>query len=177
MWSCGESTIFFFFSGKLFVCLSKQEQQQNFGRFFLCMEKKNSIEFKLSYFPPHFCKPSKKVKLQNGGGESKSLLGEAQSQMQCGGDPTNNDNNNNALLINFLLSSDAETFVTKHRLSIRVGTQTCQKKTCARRVHIPTGLPLCVPPLLVGAMDRCQKRNSTASLPSSSSFQKGPFHC
>ncbi len=33
---------------------------------------------------------------------------------------------NNALLINFLLSSDAEIFVTNHRLSTHVGAQTCE---------------------------------------------------
>ena len=33
------------------------------------------------------------------------------------------DPTNNALLINFLLSSDAEIFVTKHRLSIQIGAK------------------------------------------------------
>ena len=31
----------------------------------------------------------------------------------------------NALLTNFLLSSDAEIFVPKHRPSMRIGAQTC----------------------------------------------------
>ncbi len=43
---------------------------------------------------------------------------------------------NNALVMGFLLSSDAETFVNMHRLSTLV--------------YIPTELPFCIPPLLVG---------------------------
>ncbi len=41
-------------------------------------------------------------------------------------------------------------FVDKHhRLSMQICAQTC-KKTCAQRVHVPTELPLCMPPLVVG---------------------------
>ena len=57
--------------------------------------------------------------------------------------------NNDALLINFRLSSDAENFVNKHRLSMQTGAKTC-KKTCMQRVHIPTELPFCMPSLVVG---------------------------
>ena len=56
---------------------------------------------------------------------------------------------NNALLINFLLSSDAEFFVDNHRLSMRIGAKHA-KKTCMQRVHIPTELPFRMPPLVVG---------------------------
>ncbi len=41
---------------------------------------------------------------------------------------------NNALSTKFLLSSDAEIVVDKHRLSMQVGTQTCEKRMC--NVHI-----------------------------------------
>ena len=70
---------------------------------------------------------------------------------------------NNALSINFLLSSDAEIFVTNHRLGIQVGTKTC-KKTCAQRVRISTELPFCMPPLLVGwGREREREREQTQS--------------
>ncbi len=39
-------------------------------------------------------------------------------------------------------------FVNKHRLSIQVGAK--RAETCMQRVHIPTELPLCIPPLVVG---------------------------
>ncbi len=55
---------------------------------------------------------------------------------------------NNATLINFRLSSDAKNFVNKHRLSIQIGAR--RAKTCVQCVHIPTELPLCIPPLVVG---------------------------
>ncbi len=55
----------------------------------------------------------------------------------------------NALLINFGLSSDAEIFVSKCRMSMRIGAVRPQKCVC--NVYIfPTGLPFCIPPLLVG---------------------------
>ncbi len=40
-------------------------------------------------------------------------------------------------------------FVAKRRLSMQVGAKT-RAKTCTQRVHIPTELPLCLPPLVVG---------------------------
>ena len=56
---------------------------------------------------------------------------------------------NNALLINFRLSSNADIIVTKHRLGMLIGAQTCEK--CAFNiVRIPTELPFCMPPLVVG---------------------------
>ncbi len=54
---------------------------------------------------------------------------------------------NKTLLINFLLSSDAEIFVNKHRLSIRIGVE--RAETCTQRAHVPTEPPLCTPPLVV----------------------------
>ncbi len=58
---------------------------------------------------------------------------------------------NNALLANFRLNSDAEIFVTKHRLSIRVWVPDVQKHVRNAYV-ITTELPLCAPPLAVGRM-------------------------
>ncbi len=46
---------------------------------------------------------------------------------------------NNALLINFLLSSDEEIFVNKHRLGMQIGAKLA--KTCLQGVRIPTELP------------------------------------
>ena len=46
---------------------------------------------------------------------------------------------NNALLINFRLSSNAEIFVNKHRLSKQIDAKRA-KKTCMQRVRIPTEL-------------------------------------
>ncbi len=39
-------------------------------------------------------------------------------------------------------------FVTKHRLSTQIGAK--RAKTCKQCVHIPTELPFCKPPLVVG---------------------------
>ena len=39
-------------------------------------------------------------------------------------------------------------FVNKHRLSIQIVTK--RAKTCMQCVHIPTELPFCTPPLVVG---------------------------
>ncbi len=55
---------------------------------------------------------------------------------------------NNALPTNFFLSSDAEISLTSPDLSIQRNAQ----KTCVRRVHIPTDLPFCMPPLVVGTV-------------------------
>ncbi len=55
---------------------------------------------------------------------------------------------NNTLLTNFRLSSDAKKIVHEHRPSIQMGAK--RAKTCVQRVHVPTELPFCVPPLLVG---------------------------
>ncbi len=57
---------------------------------------------------------------------------------------------NNATLTNFLLSSDAEIFVNKHRPSMQIGAK--RAKTCMQCVHIPTELPFCMPPLVVGQL-------------------------
>ena len=57
---------------------------------------------------------------------------------------------NNALLINFLLSSDAEVLFNKLRPSIRVGTQTCKKNVCAARACSDRASILHMPPLVVG---------------------------
>ncbi len=64
---------------------------------------------------------------------------------------------NNALLINFLLSSDAEIFVTEHRLSMQIRCQNVQK-TCVQRVHVPTERPFCTPPLVVGKDNFAKKK-------------------
>ncbi len=53
-----------------------------------------------------------------------------------------------ALLINFRLSSDAEIFVNKHRLSLQIGAK--RAKTCMQGVYVPTDLPFCMPQLVVG---------------------------
>ncbi len=55
---------------------------------------------------------------------------------------------NNALSINFRLSFQCRSFVNKHRLSIQVGAK--RAKTCMHCVHLPTELPFCIPPLVVG---------------------------
>ncbi len=44
--------------------------------------------------------------------------------------PSPTNPTNNALLINFLLSSDAEIFVSKHRLSIQIGAKRAKKRVC-----------------------------------------------
>ncbi len=51
--------------------------------------------------------------------------------------------------------SDAENLVTKHRLSIQIGAK------CAKNVYMPcgtvcitTGVPFCVPPLVVGSSSK-----------------------
>ena len=57
---------------------------------------------------------------------------------------------NNATLINFPLSSDAEIFVNNRRLSMQIGAKRAKNVYAMHVVHIPTELPFCVPPLLVG---------------------------
>ena len=55
----------------------------------------------------------------------------------------------NALLTNFRQSSDAEFFfVNKCRLSMQVGAK--HANACAQCVRVPTELPFCLPPLVVG---------------------------
>ena len=66
---------------------------------------------------------------------------------------------NDALSINFWPSSDAEIFVGKHRLGMRTGAK--RAKTCVQRVRIPTELPFCIPPLVVG--NECTSWGWTAS--------------
>ncbi len=46
---------------------------------------------------------------------------------------------NSALLINFFLSSDAQIFVTRHRLSMQAGAKCA--RTCMQRVDTRTELP------------------------------------
>ncbi len=56
---------------------------------------------------------------------------------------------NNALLTNFRLSSECRNFATEHRLSMQVGAK--RAKTCMQCVRcVPTELPFCMPPLVVG---------------------------
>ena len=63
------------------------------------------------------------------------------------------DPTNNALFMNFRPSSDAELFVSKLRLSMQIGAE--RAKTCTQCVYIPTELPFCVPPLVVGKLEIC----------------------
>ncbi len=58
--------------------------------------------------------------------------------------------NRQTLLINFRLSSDAEIFVDKHQLHLQIGAK--RAEMCMHCVHtyIPTELPFCMPPLVVG---------------------------
>ncbi len=58
------------------------------------------------------------------------------------------DPTNNALLMNFLLSSDAEIFVNKHRLSMQICTK--RAKMCMQCVFIATELSFCIASLVVG---------------------------
>ena len=59
----------------------------------------------------------------------------------------------NALLMNFRLKSDAEILLLRHRLGLQIGAKCA--KTCMQRVRIPTALPFCVPPLVVGQRNKC----------------------
>ena len=63
--------------------------------------------------------------------------------------PTNN--NNKALLVNLCLSSGAEIYVARHRLSAQVGAKKRAQERECKRVHVPTELPfLPANPLVVG---------------------------
>ncbi len=55
---------------------------------------------------------------------------------------------NNSLLINFRLSSDAEILLTNTDRACELSPK--RAKTCTQRVRIPTELPFCMPPLVVG---------------------------
>ena len=81
---------------------------------------------------------------------------------------------NNALLVNFRLSSDAENFVNKHRLSIQVGVK--RAKMCLQCKHAPTELPFCTPPLVVGYIWRvdCTTAHTKKSLTVHKHQQGGP---
>ncbi len=57
-------------------------------------------------------------------------------------------NQNNTLLIDFRPSSRCRICVNNHPLSIQIGGK--RAKTCMQCVDIPTELPFCVPPLVVG---------------------------
>ena len=56
---------------------------------------------------------------------------------------------NNALLRNFRLSSDAEVLPNKHRPGMPIDAKHAKKHVC-NVYYIPTGLPFCTPPLVVG---------------------------
>ncbi len=59
---------------------------------------------------------------------------------------------NNALLINFLLSSDAEIFVNRHQLSTQIGTKRA-KKVCVCNLYVfQLSFHFCTPPLVVGCV-------------------------
>ena len=53
-----------------------------------------------------------------------------------------------SLLIDFRPSSDAEILLISLRLSIQIGAK--RANTCMQCAHIPTELPFCIPPLVVG---------------------------
>ncbi len=55
---------------------------------------------------------------------------------------------NNALLIIFLLSSEAETLLLSTDWAYQIGAK--RAKTCTQRLHIPIELPFCMPHLAVG---------------------------
>ncbi len=81
---------------------------------------------------------------------------------------------NKALLIDFLLSSDAEIFVTKHRLSIQIGAQTCKNVyamcACSDWASIlPTAVGGWVPPF----MDMRATENAVWVLVLTSTWQGG----
>ncbi len=59
---------------------------------------------------------------------------------------------NNALLINFLVSSDAETLLISTDRAYKSAPK--RAKTCTQCVHILTELPFCMPPLVVGKEGR-----------------------
>ena len=59
---------------------------------------------------------------------------------------------NNALLINFRLSSDAGILLTSTDWAHKFDGK--RAKTCMHCVHIPTELPFCIPPLVVGYAKR-----------------------
>ncbi len=84
---------------------------------------------------------------------------------------------NNALLINFRLSSDAEIFANNHRLSITSRCQTCKKRVC-NVYKIPTELPFCTPPLVVG-MERRNKNGPLVARQVGLGWTKADieFHC
>ncbi len=50
--------------------------------------------------------------------------------------------------MNFRVSSDAETLSLSPQLNMQIGAK--RARTCAQRVHVPTELPFCIPPLVVG---------------------------
>ncbi len=56
---------------------------------------------------------------------------------------------NNALLIYFLLSSDAEILLISTDWAYK-SVPNMQKRVCNVYTYIPTELPLCIPPLVVG---------------------------
>ncbi len=67
-------------------------------------------------------------------GEGRKKKKEKKNPLQTA-TPSHNPTNN-ALLINFLLSSDAEIFVDKHRLSMQIGAESWEKKPHVRNVYV-----------------------------------------
>ncbi len=55
---------------------------------------------------------------------------------------------NNSLLNKVSADLRCTNFVNKHRMSVQTGAK--RAKTCMQCVHVPTELPLCIPPLVVG---------------------------
>ncbi len=55
---------------------------------------------------------------------------------------------NNALLNKLPTEFRRRNFVDKHRLSVQIGAK--RAKSCIQCVCIPTELPFCIPPLVVG---------------------------
>ena len=55
---------------------------------------------------------------------------------------------NQQLTLNNLPTELKKFLVNNHRLSIQIGTK--QAKTCMQCLHVPTELPFCIPPLVVG---------------------------
>ncbi len=65
---------------------------------------------------------------------------------------------NNALLINFGLSSDAEILLVSTDWAYKSAPNV--QETCVQCVRIPTELPFCIPPSVVGYLSRSRLSNS-----------------
>ncbi len=76
------------------------------------------------------------------------------------GDPTDN-----ALVINFRVSSDAEITLINTGRAHKIGAKTCKNVAC-NVYRIPTDVPFCMPPLVVGGGSdsaRKEKKNNQLS--------------